>query len=133
MDGLALGRHAICEFWGATHLNSVERAERALRDAAAAGDLTLIDVFVHRFSPHGISAVAVVAESHLAIHTWPEHGYLAADVFSCGDGDLDALIAVLRDAFEAEHVDTRFLSRGIPGDDTPRRFEEFEPGVIAQE
>ena len=93
VDGSALGRHAICEFWGATHLNSVERAEQALRDAVTAGHLSLVDVFVHQFSPHGVSGVAVIAESHLAIHTWPEHGYVAADVFTCREGvDLEALI-----------------------------------------
>ena len=84
MDATEIGRHAVCEFWGATNLDSVERAEHALRAAAVAGQVTLIDVFVHRFSPHGVSGVAVIAESHLAIHTWPELGYVAADLFTCG-------------------------------------------------
>src|SRR5689334_4551791 len=83
--GTGLGRHAICEFWGAGHLNDPIRAEQALRDACAAGDLSLIELFVHQFSPHGLSAVAVIAESHLAIHTWPEYGYVAADFFTCGE------------------------------------------------
>ena len=91
--------------------------EQALRDAAAAGGVTLIEVFVHQFSPHGVSGIAVIAESHLALHTWPEHGYLAADFFTCGDGaDIDAIIGVLRDAFEAERVDCRYLTRGVPPD-----------------
>ncbi|HEV7526951.1 MAG TPA: polyamine aminopropyltransferase [Acidimicrobiia bacterium] len=129
MDATGVGRHAICEFWGATHLDSVERAEHALRTAAAAGNVTLIDVFVHQFSPHGVSGVAVIAESHLAIHTWPELDYVAADLFTCGENvDMDAIIGVLRDAFEADHVDVRFLQRGIPAETTARRFEEFEPG-----
>jgi spermidine synthase len=120
-----VGRHAICEFWGASHLNSVEVAERALRDAAAAGNTTLIQVFVHQFTPHGVSGVAVIAESHLAIHTWPEHGYMAADFFTCGEGvDLEAIVATLRDAFGAERVDTRHLIRGVA---VPSRFEEHEP------
>ena len=125
----AVGRHAICEFWGASNLDSVDVAERALRDAAAAGRVTLIEVFVHQFAPHGVSGIAVIAESHLALHTWPEHGYLAADFFTCGEtADMDAIIGVLRDAFEAEHVDCRYLDRGIPPELEPRRFEEFEPG-----
>lgn len=124
-----LGRHAICEFWGATHLNSATRVEQALRDAAVAGQVTLIDVFVHQFSPQGISGIAVIAESHLSIHTWPEHGYLAADLFTCGDqADVDAIIGVIREAFEAERVDTQFLIRGISPDARERRFEEHEPG-----
>jgi spermidine synthase len=119
-----VGRHAICELWGASHLNSVETAERALREAAAAGNTTLIDVFVHQFAPHGVSGIAVIAESHLALHTWPEHDYLAADFFTCGDSaDLDAIIETLRSIFEAERVECRFLTRGVPLD----RFEESEP------
>ena len=127
MDAAGVGRHAICEFWGASNLNSVEVAEQALRDAAAAGGITLIEVFVHQFAPHGVSGIAVIAESHLALHTWPEHDYLAADFFTCGDSaDLDAIIDVLRDAFAAERVDRRVLARGVPAE--TKRFEEFEPG-----
>jgi spermidine synthase len=129
LDATGVGRHAVCELWGAAHLDSVERAEDALRAAAAAGGVTLIDVFVHKFSPHGVSGVAVIAESHLAIHTWPEFGYVAADLFTCGEAvDVEAMIDVLRASFEAEHVDVRHLDRGIPADGSARRFEEFEPG-----
>jgi spermidine synthase len=132
VDGAGLGRHAICEFWGASNLNSVEIAERALREASAAGHVTLIDVFVHQFSPHGVSGIAVIAESHLAIHTWPEHDYMAADFFTCGDtADMDAIIDVLRDAFEAEQVDVRYLTRGVPPELAGRRFEESEPGAAS--
>jgi spermidine synthase len=129
MDATGVGRHAICEFWGASHLDSVEHAERALRAAAAAGQVTLLDVFVHQFSPHGVSGIAVIAESHLALHTWPEHDYMAADLFTCGEHvDMEAIIDVLRDAFEADHVDVRTMRRGIPEAVAARRFEEFEPG-----
>jgi spermidine synthase len=130
VNAAGLGRHAICEFWGARHLNSVERADRALRAAATAGNVTLIDVFVHQFTPHGISGVAMIAESHLAIHTWPEHDYVAADFFTCGDhADVEAIIGVLRDAFEAERVDVRYLTRGV--EQPERRFEEYEPGAAS--
>jgi len=129
LDATGVGRHAICEFWGASHLDSTQRAEDALRSAAAAGGVTLIDVFVHQFSPHGVSGIAVIAESHLAIHTWPELGYVAADLFTCGTGvDMEAIIDVLRDSFEAEQVDVRFLARGVSPEHNARRFEEFEPG-----
>jgi spermidine synthase len=132
VDATGLGRHAICEFWGASHLNSVEKAEQALRAAAEAGGVTLIDVFVHQFAPHGVSGIAVIAESHLAIHTWPEYDYMAADFFTCGDtADMDAIIDVLRDAFEAQQVDVRFLTRGVPPELAARRFEENEPGAAS--
>jgi spermidine synthase len=126
MDESGVGRHAICEFWGASNLNSTERLERALRDAVAAGNVTLIELFVHQFTPHGVSGVALIAESHLAVHTWPEHSYFAADFFTCGDNaDVDAIIEVLKDAFSAERVDLRFITRGVP------RFEEDEPGAAS--
>jgi spermidine synthase len=129
LDATGVGRHAICELWGASHLDSVERAEHALRAGAAAGGVTLIDVFVHQFSPHGVSGIAVIAESHLSLHTWPELGYVAADLFTCGEHvDMEAIIDVLRESFEAEQVDVRFLERGIPPELTARRFEEYEPG-----
>jgi spermidine synthase len=128
MDASGVGKHAICELWGARHLNSVETAEHALRAASRAANVTLIDVFVHQFSPHGVSGIAMIAESHFSIHTWPEHDYIAADLFSCGEGvDLDAAIAVLREAFEAEHVECKYLTRGVPPE-IARRFEEHEPG-----
>jgi spermidine synthase len=132
LEHSGVGRHAICEFWGASHLNSVEVAERALREAASAGRVTLIEVFVHQFSPHGVSGVAVIAESHLALHTWPEYGYLAADFFTCGeDADMEGIIATLRDAFEAERVDVRYLDRGVPPEAAVDRFAEHEPGAAA--
>jgi spermidine synthase len=131
LDESGVGRHAICELWGASHLNSVARADRALRDAAAAGNVTLLDVVTHQFSPHGVSGVALIAESHLAIHTWPEYGYVAADFFTCGENaDIDAIIDVLRDAFAAERADVRFLTRGVPPE-LARRFEEDEPGAAS--
>lgn len=124
MQQSPVGRHAICEFWGARNLNSPEVAERALREAAVAGKVTLLQVVVHQFAPQGVSGVAVIAESHLALHTWPEFDYLAADFFTCGDtADLDAIIETLRRTFEAERVACRVLDRGLPLE----RFEEAEP------
>lgn len=128
MQEAGVGRHAICEFWGASHLNSVDVVERALRDASTAGGVTLIDVLVHQFAPHGVSGVAMIAESHIALHTWPELGYLAADVFTCGDNaNLDEIIRVLRESFAAERVDCQYLSRGVAPDGEFREFEEAEP------
>ncbi len=110
-----VGQQMICEFWGASNLDSVETTERALRDAVRAGGATLVEIFVHRFAPHGISGIAVIAESHLAVHTWPEMGYCAADFFTCGDTvDMNAIVATLRDAYEADRADVRTLARGVP-------------------
>lgn len=125
-----VGRHAICELWGAKHLDSPETTERALRDAVTAGGATLIEVFVHQFSPHGVSGVAVIAESHVAVHTWPELGYVAADVFTCGERvHLDRIVDVLRDTFEAESCEVRHIARGLPAEQRADRFEEREPAA----
>ena len=126
---VALGQHTICEFWGATNLDSPELTEQAFRKAVAAGNATLIQLVVHQFAPQGVSAVAVIAESHLSIHTWPELGYAALDYFTCGDHvDVDAIFEVLQAAYEPERVVRHQMVRGTsPEDATFGRFEEREP------
>jgi S-adenosylmethionine decarboxylase len=83
----ALGRHVMVEMWEATNLNSAPILERALRDAVEAIDGSLLDLRVVEFPVHGVTGVAVIAESHVAVHTWPEHNYAAVDIFTC---NLDA-------------------------------------------
>lgn len=83
-----VGSHYLLELHGCPFgvLNAAAVVERALRDSAREGDLTVVDVVVHVFSPHGVTGVAILRESHLSVHTWPELGYAAADVFTCGTG-----------------------------------------------
>ncbi len=74
---------------------------------------TLLHLHVHAFSPQGVTGVASLAESHLALHTWPEHGYLAADVFTCGEQMQPlALVEVLEQWFEPGSVEVKELKRG---------------------
>jgi S-adenosylmethionine decarboxylase len=109
-----LGRHLILELWGGKNFNSAATVEGALRDAAAACAATLKDVQVYHYSPEGVTGVAVLAESHITIHTWPEYDYAAVDVFVCGDdADPRVAIPVLRDRFEAERVQVMEVVRGI--------------------
>ena len=109
-----LGQHTICEFWGARHLDSPDIVRTALGQAVAAGGATLVELVVHQFAPQGVSGVAVIAESHLSIHTWPELGYAALDYFTCGDHvDIDAIFEVLRTTFEPEQVDRKQMPRGV--------------------
>jgi len=65
-------------------LNNLDRLEEIMLAAAEEAGATVVGKSFHRFSPHGVSGVVVVAESHLFIHTWPEYGYAAADIFTCG-------------------------------------------------
>jgi S-adenosylmethionine decarboxylase len=71
--------------------------EAAIREGVREIGATLLNLYVHAFSPQGVTGVATLAESHLALHSWPEHGYLAADVFTCGDQvNPQALLEVLK-------------------------------------
>jgi len=82
----ALGRHLLVELHDCDKeaLNDLDLLRRVMLDAAIeAGAVVLGDSF-HRFSPQGVSGVVIIAESHLSIHTWPEYGYAAVDVFTCG-------------------------------------------------
>jgi S-adenosylmethionine decarboxylase len=109
-----LGRHLILELWGGKNFNSAATVEGALRDAAAACAATLKDVQVYYYNPEGVTGVAVLAESHITIHTWPEYNYAAVDVFTCGeDADPRVAIPVFRDHFEAERVQVMEVVRGI--------------------
>ena len=97
-----LGRHVIIELWGCSDaINDVNQVESAMRNAVHAANATLLNLFVHEFSPQGVTGVAVLAESHLSIHTWPEYRYVAADVFTCGSTtDPNAAAEVLRKSFD---------------------------------
>jgi|UniRef100_A0A7C4QVY7 S-adenosylmethionine decarboxylase len=110
-----LGRHVIIEFWGCNDgINDAERMRAAIIEAVRAANATLLDLNVHTFSPHGVTGVAVLSESHLSVHSWPEYGYLAADVFTCGEStNPDAAADVLRRYFEPTSVDVKHLSRGV--------------------
>jgi S-adenosylmethionine decarboxylase len=83
----ALGRHLLLELFDchAEAINSLEVVKTAMVEAARRAQATIVDVVFHEFNPFGISGVVVIAESHLAIHTWPEYRYAAVDVFSCGE------------------------------------------------
>src|SRR5881296_1317574 len=83
----ALGRHLLLEMFDCDPdaINSLEAVKGALIEAAKRAQATIVDVVFHEFNPFGISGVVVIAESHLAIHTWPEYRYAAVDVFSCGE------------------------------------------------
>ncbi|MBE9125355.1 MULTISPECIES: adenosylmethionine decarboxylase [unclassified Coleofasciculus] len=110
-----VGTHLVVDAWEAPEdlLNDPEGIRRALIDAISAGEATLIDLCVHQFSPHGVTATATLAESHIAIHTWPEHGYFAADLFFCGSGKPKEAMKLLQTALKAKQVRMREIPRGF--------------------
>jgi len=98
------GVHLIVDLHGAERLNDIEHIEATLRRCVEAARATLLHIHLHHFQPSGVSGVAVLAESHISIHTWPEAGYAALDVFMCGKANPDACVPVLREAFKAKKV-----------------------------
>ncbi|MBS4007178.1 MAG: S-adenosylmethionine decarboxylase proenzyme [Clostridium sp.] len=112
----ALGRHVLAEFYGCPEeiLNDIRRIERTMVDAALEAGAEIREVAFHKFSPQGVSGVVVISESHLAIHTWPELGYAAVDVFTCGD-KVDPWISAnyLKEHFVADRLSAQEITRGI--------------------
>jgi S-adenosylmethionine decarboxylase len=99
--------------WGCQNLESVDTAERALRDMVTALDVHLLDLRVYPFSPVGVTGMAIVSESHLVIHTWPEYGYAAVDIFTCGaQRDPEVAVRVLRRYFHPERIGVMEINRG---------------------
>lgn len=82
-----IGTHCIVELYGCPResLNDESFVKNAVREATSHGLATLMGEVSHHFHPHGVTALGLLAESHISIHTWPEHGYAAADIFTCGD------------------------------------------------
>ena len=107
------GMHLIVDLWEAERLDDLAHVEAALRDCVEAAGATLLHIHLHHFTPHrGISGVAVLAESHISIHTWPETGYAALDVFMCGCAEPRAAIEVLREAFRPGRLAVEEILRG---------------------
>jgi S-adenosylmethionine decarboxylase len=106
------GAHLIIDLYGAQRLNDIDYIDATLRRCVAEAGATLLHIHLHHFQPNGVSGVAVLAESHISIHTWPEIGFAALDVFMCGKADPDACLPVFRDAFRPKNVVVRDLLRG---------------------
>jgi S-adenosylmethionine decarboxylase len=110
----SVGRHLVLELWGCSNLNSTSAVERALLEIVDALDLTLLSMNVHPFSPVGVTGVAIVSESHVVIHTWPELGYAAVDVFTCGEQrNPEDAVPVLREHFAPHRIQVMEMARGL--------------------
>ncbi|MGH9382632.1 MAG: adenosylmethionine decarboxylase [Thermoanaerobaculia bacterium] len=111
-----LGTHVLLDAWGAPFLvlDDPERVRSALEATVEAARLTLLAQELKQFEPQGVTALALLAESHLAIHTWPEHGAFAADLFHCGElslREIPALMHDLADRLEATYWDYQVVER----------------------
>ena len=107
------GTHIIIDLHGARYLDDDARIREAMADCVTACGATLLHMHTHVFTPNGgVSGVAVLAESHISTHTWPERAYAAFDVFMCGDAQPRNAIEILKKAFEAERVEVTEILRG---------------------
>ncbi len=112
----SLGTHLILELEGCPPavLDDRETVHRVMTEAVEASGATLIRPFFHQFAPQGVSGVIIISESHFSIHTWPEYGYAAVDIFTCGDQiDMDTALDTLRKGFQAGSVQKMLLTRGM--------------------
>ncbi|SHF97328.1 S-adenosylmethionine decarboxylase [Desulfacinum infernum DSM 9756] len=112
----SLGKHLIVELYECDFdlINEVGSVEKILVEAVAISKATIVQPVFHQFSPHGVSGVVVIAESHFTIHTWPEYGYCALDIFTCGDLiDSDASLQYLKEAFKAGSMSVMEIKRGV--------------------
>lgn len=115
MNKTHLGYQKTIDFYGCDpeKINSRDFIEEALLKAASMMKLTVINTTIHEFSPIGISGVIVIQESHIAIHTWPEHCYVALDIFTCNSSySLESGILWLKQVFGATHYEEDDIKRG---------------------
>jgi S-adenosylmethionine decarboxylase proenzyme len=121
-------RHWLVELTGcdAGALNDLEALRGLLwRAVEAAGATPVAEVF-HPFSPHGVTGVVVIEESHLSIHTWPETGYAAVDFYTCGEAELDRAVALLADGLGAARSEVLEVQRGLAAQDFALRVTRSE-------
>ncbi len=111
-----VGRHLIAEYYGCdpSILDDADRIREHLAAAARTVGATVVGEACHQFSPRGVTAVVLIAESHLSIHTWPSRGYVAVDIFTCGGLDPHPACLYLGAALGAETTRFQVIVRGLP-------------------
>jgi S-adenosylmethionine decarboxylase proenzyme len=125
----ALGRHLILEYHGccASELDDIEFLENTILEATRATRATIVHSHFHRYAPQGVSGAVVISESHVTIHTWPEFGYMAADVFTCGESvDPWAFHHQLLKTIRVERTSSVELRRGlldVPKSEIPQSYD----------
>lgn len=111
-----LSKHILLELSGCefNFLNDLDFVKDTMRNAALEANTEVLELAFHKFSPQGVSGVVVISESHLSIHTWPEYGYAAIDVFTCGDKTMPEKVSrYLKKKFQAKTIYKTTVIRGI--------------------
>lgn len=124
------GKHLLLEFYGAKHLDDINSVKNALTAAVDNSNATLLNINLHDFGENkGITGVALLAESHISIHTWPEFEYAAIDIFMCGQNYPENCIPALKAHLKPTKVDEKLVLRGESVH--PKILNNFYKKVIA--
>ncbi|HEU5139605.1 MAG TPA: adenosylmethionine decarboxylase [Bacillales bacterium] len=110
------GRHVIAELWDCDRgkLNDIDYIEKTLVNAALQAGAEVREVVFHKFAPHGVSGVVIISESHLTIHSFPEHGYASIDVYTCGEHLApETAVASISEGLGAETTEKIVMPRGV--------------------
>ena len=124
-----LGRHILAEFFDCDPnvLNNPALVEKYMLDAALECGATIVNKCFHLFAPHGVSGVVIISESHLAIHTWPEFGYAAVDLFTCGEQcDPKVSYEFLKRKFNSRDAKYSQLNRGLMSEEFNVEHQAFK-------
>ncbi|MFC4556651.1 adenosylmethionine decarboxylase [Virgibacillus kekensis] len=120
-----MGRHVIAELWECNieKLNNMGLIEKIFVEAALKAGAEIREVAFHKFAPHGVSGVVIISESHLTIHSFPEHGYASIDVYTCGDIiDPNVAAEYIAGALEAKVYEKVEVPRGMG----PVKIDKFQ-------
>lgn len=108
------GTHLLIEIWKAKNISSARKVKKILIEAIKACHATLLEIHTHTFSPfNGVSGIAILKESHISVHTWPEFKYAAVDIFVCGNVNPYKAIPVFKQGFQTEEIQILEFKRGI--------------------
>lgn len=112
----SLGNHLIIELYDCHReaINDAKSVEERLIEAVRLSGAKMVQSVIHKFNPHGVSGVIVIEESHFSVHTWPEYGYCALDIFTCGDEiDYYSALHYLKKEFQAKNLSVTEMKRGM--------------------
>lgn len=129
------GRHLLIELHGCDpdRLDDKTTIAGLMREAAVEAGATVVGTLFHTFAPQGVSGVVVVEESHLSIHTWPEHRYAAVDMFTCGECRPERARDVLAAGLSAERAEVMLVERGLDPEGAAMRVVRHTAQDLARE
>ena len=108
------GKHLLLDLWGVKFDNSITTLKKVIKNAVKVSGATMLHMHLHRFGKEqGISGVAVLAESHISVHTWPERDYVAFDIFMCGDTQPEASAEYLIKTLKPKKEILKKIKRGV--------------------